>query len=505
MTHTTRREFIGSCTAAAAALTTTGASATALRASELDEYDASGLAALVRRRRVSAAELLEHTLARIAAINPQINAIPLLHEAEARQQVAAGIDRDAPFAGVPFLLKDLSVALAGTVTTNGSRFFADMRYSDDSEIVRRFKRAGLVIVGKTATPELGLSPTTESALHGATRNPWNLQRIAGGSSGGAAAAVAARIVPMAHATDGGGSIRTPASCCALFGLKPTRARVPLAPGRYEGWSGLSAAHAVTISVRDSAALLDAIAGAELGAPYVAPAHGSFLAAVRSRPQRLRVALMRKPLSGSEVDAECLIAVDRAARLCEELGHDVVEQSPAIDTAAMGAAFGTAVAVGIGQSLSDRGRMLGRTAGPQDVEPVTWMIAQSAQAIDGITLARARETLASVGRSMAEFLQTFDVILSPTQAQPPVELGQLGLSPQNFETFARDVGRFSPFTSLANVTGQPAMSVPLHWTPDGLPVGVMFAGRFGEEELLFRLAAQIEEAAPWSHRRPPIIA
>lgn len=501
--HTTRREFVSGCVAAAATALTANSHASLRTAKQLEDYDALGLAELVRRRKASPLELLEATIAKIGSINPRINAIPLLHEAEARRQIAAGVAPDAPFSGVPFLVKDLWTGVAGTITTNGSRFFSDMRYSEDTEIVRRFKRAGLVIVGKTASPELGLSPTTESALHGLTRNPWNLERTAGGSSGGAAAAVAARIMPMAHASDGGGSIRTPASCCGLFGMKPTRGRTPLGPGKFEGWSGLSTAHAVTVSVRDSAALLDAIAGPELGAPYFAPAHGSFLAAVRSRPKRLRIALMRKPHNGGSVHAECLAAVERAAKLCEELGHTIVEQAPAIDVSAWNAAFGTAVAVAIRQSLDDRARVLGRECRQEDVEPVTWMVAQSARAIDGVALALARETMASVGRVMAEFLQQFDAVLSPTQAQPPVELGRLGLSPQSFESYARDVTQFSPFTSLANVTGQPAMSVPLHWSADGLPIGVMFAGRYGEEELLFRLAAQLEEAAPWRQRRAPI--
>lgn len=501
--NTTRREFVAGVTVAAATALSSASLASQSSTKGFEDYDALGLAELVRRRKASPVELLEATLAKIAAINPRINAIPFVHEAEARKQIAAGIAPDAPFAGVPFLLKDLWTGLAGTVTTNGSRFFADLRYNEDTELVRRFKRAGLVIVGKTSSPELGLSPTTESALHGATRNPWNLERIAGGSSGGAAAAVAARIMPMAHASDGGGSIRTPASCCGLFGMKPTRARTPLGPGKLEGWSGLSTAHAVTISVRDSAALLDAIAGPELGSPYAAPSHGSFLAAVRSRPKKLRIALMRKPHNGQDVNPECLTAVERAAKLCEDLGHTVIEQAPAIDVNTWNAAFGTAVAVAIRQALEDRARILGRECRQDDVEPVTWMISQSARAIDGVALARARESMASLGRVMAEFLQAFDAILSPTQAQPPVEIGRLDLSPQSFESFARDVTQFSPFTSLANVTGQPAMSVPLHWSADGLPVGVMFAGRFGEEELLFRLAAQLEEAAPWRQRRPPI--
>ncbi len=501
----TRREFVANAAAAAGVAAVSKPAWSARSSDELGNYDALGLAELVRRGRVSPLELLESTLARIAAVNPRINAIPLLHEAEARAQIAAGIDRKAPFAGVPFLLKDLATGLAGTITTNGSRFFADMRYTQDTEIVRRFKRAGLVILGKTATPELGLSVTTESALHGVTCNPWNLERIAGGSSGGAAAAVAARILPIAHATDGGGSIRTPASCCGLFGMKPTRARTPQGPLRFEGWSGLSVAHAISISVRDSAALLDAIAGPELGAPYAAPAHESFLASTRRRPKRLRIALMRRPHNAGEVDPQCLAAVDRAAKLCEELGHAVVEQSPVIDAAEQSAAFGAAVAVGIAQTLEERGRMLGRACTQKDVEPVTWMIAQSAQGISGVTLARARETFAAIGRTMAEFMQSFDAVLSPTQATPPVEVGRLDLSPEDFATFAREVTRFGPFTALANVTGQPAMSVPLHWSADGLPVGVMFIGRFGEEELLFSLAAQLEAAAPWQDRRPPISA
>lgn len=503
MMQQTRREFLGQAVAVAAlAGATPGAEASTHRAparppsatwavDDLDREDALGLAALVARRKVSPAELLDRALKRAAAIAP-LNAITVNDETVARAAVQAG--PAGPFAGVPFLLKDLAVELAGTHTTNGSRFFADQPPAErDGELVRRFKAAGLVIFGKTASPELGLSPSTESALHGATRNPWNPAHIAGGSSGGSAVAVAAGVVPMAHASDGGGSIRIPASCCGLFGLKPSRGRVPFPNVHFEGWGGLSTQFAVTRSVRDAAALLDAVAGPAPGATAPdRPAPGRFLAATRARPGKLRIAVLRQPLNNGPVDAECAAALENAAQLCARLGHVVKDARPNIDVARWQGAFGTLVAVGISRSLEERARVLGRACTENDVERMTWLIAQSAKGIGGGAYAAALDTRDLLSAQMAAFHQDYDVLLSPTLAEPPPPLGVLVLSADP-AAFAANSTRLSPYTSLANLTGQPAMSMPLHRTAAGLPVGLMFQGRYGEEALLLSLAAQLERA------------
>lgn len=466
----------------------------------LDEHDATGLAELVRRRRVSAQELLDRAIARIERLDPVVNAVTLRHFDLARASLAA-LDPQAPFAGVPFMLKDLWLAMAGTVTTNGSRFFDGAVADHDGELVKRFRRAGLVTVGKAASPEFGLTTTTESALHGLTRNPWSLGRIAGGSSGGSAAVVAAGMVPIAHASDGGGSIRIPASCCGLVGLKPSRGRVPFTVRRYEGWAGLSAHFAVTRSVRDAARLLDAVAGPEAGASAMAaPAPGAFAAATRQRLRPLRIARLRAPLSGTPVDPECERTVDLAAEACRKLGHAVGDATPKVDFRAYSAAFGTVVAVQTLAAIYAREAQLGRACTEADVEPVTWFVAQSGRSIDGLAYAAARDTFDQAARDMAAFHEDWDLLLSPTLAQPPVELGRLGLSPKDFRQYANDVSVFSPYTSLANITGQPAISLPLRNDAAGLPSGAMFLARFGEEETLLSLAAALERELPWAGRR-----
>lgn len=511
----TRREVLGWVTAGAAAAGVSAAvspsvaaqrrsTAPRLRDAWYEEHDALGLANLVRRGEVSHVEVLEAALRRVAARDDRVHSVVLLHETEARAQVAAGLR--GPFAGVPFLLKDLHVQLAGTRTTNGSRFFRDAVAAADDELVRRYRRAGLVIFGKTGSPELGLTGTTESVLHGLTRNPWNLERTAGGSSGGAAAAVAARIVPIAHASDGAGSIRTPASCCGVFGIKPTRARVPLGPERLEGWNGCGTQHAVSLTVRDSAALLDATAGPELGAPYVAPAPARpFVAEVDAVPGALRVALVRRPVSGSDVAPECLAAVEDAARLLESLGHHVEEATLPVDHASTNAGMLATLCVSTLAVLEERSRALGRPWTSEDVEPVTARLAEMGRSVDGLAYARGRQAFDAAGRAMAAFHEQFDVVLTPTLARAPVALGVLSLSPRDFDSYVRDVTTFGPFTALYNMTGQPAMSVPLHWTADGLPIGTMFAAAYGNEALLFRLAGQLERARPWRNRRPPLVS
>lgn len=472
---------------------------------DLDSYDALGQGDLVRRGEVSAEALLDRAIARVEAVNPQINAVVLKHYDAARVQLAQGRP-DGPFAGVPFLLKDLGAALTGTVTTDGSRAFADWTASADSTMTRRAKAAGLTIFGKTASPEFGLTTTTESKLWGATRNPWNLERIAGGSSGGAAAAVAARILPMAHASDGGGSIRIPASCCGLFGLKPSRGRVPYNPGAGIGWNGLSTQHAVTISVRDSAALLDALSGPEPGDSVVPPkAHGSFLDAATRAPAPLRIALVEAAPNGAALHPDCQAALLDAAALCESLGHRVEPARLNLDATAIAAAFGVCISVDIFSRLERRGAELGRPVREDEVETISWMMAQRGKTATGQAYADARRTFDVAAVEVARLWETYDLFLSPTLAEPPGPLGRLGLSPANIGDYGRAIGAFSPYTALQNQTGVPAMSVPLFWNADSLPIGMMFTAPHAREDVLFSLAGQLEAARPWAGRRPAVSA
>jgi amidase/6-aminohexanoate-cyclic-dimer hydrolase len=495
-----RREMIKSTAAAGAGLVL--GSLTGL-AAELDRYDGLGLAELVARKQVTPLELLGAVRERVEAVNPKINAFCQLFFDRAEAQIKQG-PNGGPFGGVPFALKDLGQYLTGTVTSAGSRVWKDSVADYDSTLVARYKRAGLVIFGKTNSPELGLTTTTESALYGKTRNPWNLDRTSGGSSGGSAAAVACRILPAAHASDGGGSIRIPASCCGLFGLKPTRGRVPMGPTQFEGWNGFSCHHVVTISVRDSAALLDATAGAEPGSPFFSPPPPRpFLKEARLAPGKLRIALVTQTPGGTPLDPECKKAAVEAAKLCEGLGHSVEERKWPIDNAMMREAFLNVINVSIARTLADAAKTLGRAVTEKDVEPVTWAMSQQGRRVDAVAYSRAIVTSHQIGLSMARFQEDFDLILNPTLARPPVPLGVLSLSPENMQSFTKEITEFGPYTALYNVTGQPSISVPLHWTPDGLPVGVMFSARFGDEATLFRLAAQLEKAKPWAGRKPAI--
>jgi len=492
-----RREVIKSATAAGTGLMP--GNLTGL-AAEYDRYDALGLADLISQKQITPMELLTAVRQRVEAINPQINAFCQLFFEKAEAQIKEGLS--GPLAGVPFALKDLGQYLSGTVTSGGSRVWKDSVATFDSTLVARYKKAGLVIFGKTTSPELGLTTTTESVLYGQTRNPWRLDRTSGGSSGGSAAVVASCILPAAHASDGGGSIRIPASCCGLFGLKPTRGRVPMGPTQFEGWNGLSGHHVVTISVRDSALLLDATAGAELGSPFLSPPpEPTFLKEAGTAPGKLRIALAVETPYGTPLDAECRQAALDAAKLCESLGHTVEEAKLPVDFAWMREAFLTIINVSTARALDEAVAALGRPVTERDVETVTWVMSQQGRKVDAVAYARAIATAHQVGLQMARFQQDYDCILSPTLAKPPVPLGVLSLSPENMKTFTKEITEFSPYTALYNVTGQPSMSVPLHWTDDGLPVGVMFSGRFGDEATLLRLAAQLEQAKPWAGRKP----
>ncbi len=490
---------------------------------EYASYDGLGLADLVRRREVSAVELVEHAMAQIERLNPRLNAVICKLYERARTE-AAGTLADGPFTGVPFLLKDLDGLLRGAPYTGGSRAYVGYLPDHDSEIIVRLRRAGLIVLGKTNTPEAGILGITEPLLHGPTRNPWHLDYTSGGSSGGSAAAVAARMVPLAHGADGGGSIRIPASACGLFGLKPTRGRNPVGPDAGEGWNGLVCPHVLTRSVRDSAAVLDAVSGLDPGAPYVAPASlRPYLEEVTRLPGKLRIAFSTASLLGHTTHSDCVAAVDDAAQLCAELGHDVVAAAPVIDKAVLARAYLTVVASGTAGFVAEAARLAGKRIGPEHFEPSTWFLAQVGQALSAYELEQARTAMHRASRTLAEFHAHHDLFLTATMAYPPVRVGELALKPgellglgllrrlpmrkllmKALDDLAQGSLERTANTMVFNETGQPAMSVPLFWNAQGLPIGVQFVGRFGDEATLLRLAGQLEQARPWMTRTPGVL-
>lgn len=487
-------------------------------------HDATGLAGLVRSGAVSPRELVDEAIARIERLNPRLNAVihPMFERA---RREAGGVLPEGPFRGVPFLLKDLSVLVAGEPMRAGSRFLEGWVPDHDSELVIRFRQAGLIILGKTSTPELGLTPFTEPALFGPTRNPWDPDRISGGSSGGSAAAVASGMVPIAGGGDGGGSIRIPASCCGIFGLKPTRGRTPTGPDRGELWQGCVVDHVLTRSVRDSAAALDATAGPDVGAPYFMPdPERPYLEEMRTPPPRLRIAFTTQPMLGGTVHPDCISAVERTAELLRSLGHTVDEAAPAFDGRAFARNFMLMVAGECRGDIDEAARLTGRTATAAGFEPTTWalgLLGQSVSAADFVTATRALQTEA---RRIGRFFTEWDVLLTPTVSAPPPLVGSLQPSARDramltllgrlnagrlldlmgmLDEAASTAFAFTPWTPVFNVTGQPAMSVPLEWNAEGLPIGLHFVGRFGDEATLFRLAGQLEQARPWADRRPSV--
>ncbi len=470
------------------------------RITEYATYDALGLAALVRDGSVTANELLEEAIARTEAVNGAINAVVHKQYDEARAAIAHGLP-DGPFQGVPFLLKNLYAMQQGTVTDHGSAFFRGLTATHDSTLVARYKAAGLVTFGKTNSPEFGLTVSTEPRLHGTTANPWDRSRSAGGSSGGASAAVAAGIVPMAHASDGGGSIRAPAAVCGLFGFKPTRARVPSGPDRGEGWDGMSHAHVISRSVRDSAAALDATHGAEVGDPYGAPPGGPFHQSAERDPAPLRVALVLDEPDGVTITPDVRAAVEETARLLTDLGHHVEPASLPIDYAVQRGAQGVIICGSTAAAVSEREAALGRKAGPDDLEPITHAMVAAGRGFTAEDYARASLTMHQLGRAMGRFHATYDVVLQATTATPPPPLGRLRLDRTDHLEYLGELYAFTPFLAHHNMTGAPSMSVPLGWTEAGQPRGVMLTGAFGADDLLFSLAGQLERAAPWAHRRP----
>jgi amidase len=469
-----------------------------------DDYlaqDAIGLAGLIAGGEITAAEALEAALTRSAKVNPKINAVSLDLSDRARRELAAKAPT-GPLAGVPFLLKDLGPRLAGTATTDSCKLYADDIAETDSPLTSLYKAAGLTIFGKTNTPELGLEPITEPVMFGPTRNPWDLSRSSGGSSGGAAAAVAAGILPAAHASDGGGSIRIPASCCGLFGLKPSRGRVSYAP-KDEGWGGFSCGHVVSHSVRDSALLLD-IAGQPVpGDPYwIDPPAESFLAAATRYPARLRIAFTTAAFSSPGLDPECAEAVRAAAHLCESLGHYVEEADPPIDRAALASA-GVVISASVAADLDTVALNRGRPIAEDEVEPITWTSYQRGRTISGSAYIQALRVAHGLGRSVADFFRGYDILITSTLGSPAVPVGYLHGEPLDLAGYAQRLFAFMPNTQAFNVTGQPAASIPLAMSRGGLPIGIQFVARQGEDALLFSLAGQLERAAPWAGRRAPI--
>jgi amidase/6-aminohexanoate-cyclic-dimer hydrolase len=470
---------------------------------EFGSYDGIGLADLVRKKEVSAKELLAEAIARTEKVDPQLNAVVVKHHDYAERQIAKGLP-EGPFTGVPFLLKDLEL-LQGTRTTFGASALRNDVADHNGTLAQRFLNAGLTIFGKTSTPEFGLMPTTESRLFGPTHNPWNPAHSTGGSSGGAAAVVAARILPVAHATDGGGSIRIPASACGVFGLKPTRARNPVGPDRGQGWAGFSCAHVVSISVRDSAAMMDAISGPEPSSPYVAPPpERPFVEEIGRDPGRLRIAFTDKSPFGDPIDPEIAEAVRDVARMLEGLGHHVEQRAPVlpVDPAVV---MTTIVSAHTGLNLRMAEKRFGRAMTEDDFEVLTLVSAQNAQKISAIDYAAAEFDAFRISRALAEFQTNCDVFLAPTLCTPPLRLGEINTMSQDLSQIAPTLRRYMPGTSMFNMSGQPAMSVPLAWNEANLPLGMMFAARLGGEATLFRLAAQLEQARPWKDKKPPILA
>ncbi len=491
---------------------------------DYSSYSALELAELVRTGQTTPRELVESAIERIEALNPKLNAV--VHKMYDRALVQAdGPASEGPFRGVPYLLKDLLSWYEGEPITSGSRLYEGWIAPQDTEIVKRYRKAGVIVVGKTNTPEFGLTPYTEPELFGPARNPWDTSRTTGGSSGGSAAAVASGMVPWAGGGDGGGSIRIPASCCGLFGIKPTRGRTPVGPIIGELWQGAAIEHCITRSVADSAAMLDAISGPDVGAPYWAPpVERPFLSEVSRPTGQLRIGFTSKPFLGHSVDPDCVAALDDAVKLLESLGHEVSEVDLPVDREQFNRAFLTVVCGEVRSDVLDAKANVGRDVTPSDLEYTTWALNLLGNSLSAGEFVKAERYLRSASRVVGRFFETFDVLVTPTLATPPFLTGSLQPKPHE-RVMLKTLGRLRaggvlnmlgaleqtadqifdaiPYTPLFNVTGQPAMSVPLFWNSANLPIGTHYVGRFGDEATLFRLAGQLEQARPWKAKRPPV--
>ena len=475
-------------------------------ADETQWMDATEQAALVARGNATPLELLDAAINRIERLDPALNAVVIRWFDHAREVAASADLPTGPFRGVPFLLKDLWATYAGQRISNGNVALKNANTISpiDTTLVARYRAAGLVIAGRTNSPELGSVPTTEPLAWGPTRNPWDTTRTPGGSSGGSAAAVASGMVPFAHASDGGGSIRIPASCCGLVGLKPSQGRITFGPARDE--SGLGVEHCVSRSVRDSAALLDATYGPGIGDTVVAPAPvRPYAAELGVDPGRLRIGLLDHHPQGGAVDQECTDAARAAATLLESLGHHVEPAWPAaLADASFASQFGALWSTNMGASLRRFEEMIGRPLNDDEFEPMNRAQADFAKLFTSIDYARALASVAQFRRAVqAWWTEGWDLLLTPTLAAVPVPIGTFANNAEQPMAPLARAGAFVPFTPAWNTSGQPAISLPLHWTAQGLPVGVQLVAAYGREDVLFRVASQIEQAHPWAHRRPPV--
>jgi len=471
---------------------------------EYEKFDGLGLAELVKQKKVSALELVDEAIARAEQHNPKLNAIIFKAFDAARDAAKKGVP-DGAFSGVPMLLKDMRAGAVGMPTRNGSRMVPTVPADHDSTLVSRYRAAGLIPLGKTNVPEFGILPVSESKLYGPARNPWNTDHTPGGSSGGSAASVAAGIVPLAHSTDGGGSIRIPAACCGLVGLKVSRGRITQGPDNADSTAGLSVDNCVTRSVRDTAAMLDLSSALDYGDPYFAPpAQGSYLESIKTEPKRLKIAVSMKNYRGAPFHADVTEALQKAVKLCEQLGHTVEEHTPSVAnseelTMAFMVLWATASAYGI-EMLT---RMTGQTPSLDNLEGLTFALYQRGKSVPAVQQIWAQQTMYRIARMMGKFHEQYDLWLTPTLAQPPLKIGTIDIDEQDLETAFAPIIDYVPFTATQNATGQPAINLPLHWNKNNLPIGVQFVARNGNEMLLLQLAAQIEQAAPWFDKRPQL--
>ncbi len=466
---------------------------------EYASYDGLGLAALVAKKKIKASELMDEAISRAEALNPKLNAIVFKDYERARKTASGKLPKGA-FAGVPFLIKDIGCATEGLPSRLGSRYLPAFPSPGDSFLAAKFKAAGLIPFGTTNVPEFGLVASTECKLYGPAKNPWNMEHSTGGSSGGSGAAVAAGIVPLAHANDGGGSIRIPAAANGLVGLKPSRGRISQGPASADSLDGIATDLVVSRSVRDTAAALDAARGYMPGDPYGEPAGpDSYLEAIKRKPKKLRIAVSLERFDSRALHPDCIAAARRAAKLCEDLGHDVDEVAPVVPKDALTNMFDTFWTAGLAAGIDMIGQATGQTPSRQLFEGATWALYQFGKQVTVSRYLAAKQAINAISREMARFHQTYDAWITPTLARPPEKNGVFEFDNDDRRISFDPQYDYVPFTPLQNMTGQPAINVPLFWNKQGLPIGTQFVGKFGDEETLLRLAAQLEKAQPWFDR------